>query len=215
MKLPKRKTFGRALGGVLIALLAYLYYLVPVPAQHETVASTTDTTVSGGVAPDTEATGGVSTSPATPTPTTSVDPYASIKRQATDIVQAYYLLEPHDTAKVRQARITALVPASVMSKPDFGVGKTACQDQARIQKQLTERATVTPASVSVQPINSNKSNLWMLVPGKVAQYLPDGKPYDGTTACPSSHAFTATFQWQQKQGGGWQLVHFGNPGAGP
>ena len=210
MKLPSRTTVGKVLGGVVILALLYLYYVVPVPTTRVRTQASSSTTPSATVPPTTSTT----TSTPTVTATPSVDRYGAIIGRSVAIVQAYYLLYPSDTAASRQARITAKVSASVMTTPDFSVGSVSCQDQVRIQKSLTEHATVTPASVQVELILKDPYHVSLRIPGKVNQYLPSGQLYAGNSSCPSSWPFAATFQWQQKQGV-WSLVHFGNPGLSP
>jgi hypothetical protein len=201
-------------GVVVVAVAGAIAFQVwprPHPDNAEAANQATSPT-SSQQQPSPSAPAATSPSPQTSSAPAS-DPYGVIKQRAVKIMQAYYWLDPNDTSATRRARITALVPLSTMAVPNFGVGKTSCQDRARLTHQLNERATVYTDQISTQPVGG-PDTLYMLVPGKVQQYTADKKPYPGTDNCPSSEPFTATFQWQ-KHGSGWTIVHFGNPGDVP
>ena len=142
---------------------------------------------------------------------TSATDMLPLKQQAMRIVETYYHIDVYDTSETRHAAVAKLVPMEIVDDPGFGVGNTSCWDQARLTNQLKERASVSIDAITTEQVQTDRKIIHMQVPGKVQQYLPDGKPFAGTDCFPGGYEFVATFDWELGDKG-WTLVNFGNPG---
>ena len=201
-----KPSLGLAAKMVTVLLLVLALGIVLFDRHHKSPTtalkpgSNSSTTVTQQNSRKPAATTTISQSPVQPKKGLSVSDEKQLAQRAQNFLSAYYLIKPDDTVAARRRRVAGYVAAKSLPLLYLGLGGDTAANASRIERQLTQHATVDRSLIKTAQPTSNPADQVARTPVTVTMTRPDGKQV-------SRFALHIVSEWRLTHGQ-WFLVDF-------